>query len=210
GVASAVGLLVAPPGVDLGHSLAGDLTELNWRAVEQLFGGMESRAREMVASAGASADGVRVERRAEMRYAGQFHDIEIPVPRPLPTRAAVELRSAFDTEYERLYGVRLDGYPVQALNWRVLVTGRPPRVDVRVPSPAGEAVARRRPVFLPDGPGFVEVLVYQRYALRPGARLEGPAVVEEAEATTVLWPGDALTVDPRQNLIIAVAGGPQG
>ena len=206
GVASAVGLLVASPGVDLGHSLAGELQELNWRAVEQLFSAMESRGREMVAGAGLRTDGVRVERRAEMRYAGQFHDIEIPIPRPLPSQAADELRARFDTEYERLYGVMLDGYPVQALNWRVLVTGQAPRVEVRVAAHAnGEMSARRRPVYLPGQGRFVEVPVYDRYALAAGVRLSGPAIVEEAEATTIVWSGDVLTVDARQNLIISVA-----
>lgn len=209
GVASAVGLLAAPPGVDLGHSLAGELDELNWRSVESLFTTMETRGREMVAAAGVRAEGVRIERRAEMRYAGQFHDIEIPVPRPLPSQAALELRTLFDAEYERLYGVTLDGYPVQALNWRVHVTGIPPKVDVRMPAPTGSAPVVRRPVYLPERKAFVEVPVYRRYALAAGERLSGPAIVEEAEATTVLWPGDELTVDTRQNLVITVspAGG---
>ncbi|HET6946673.1 MAG TPA: hydantoinase/oxoprolinase family protein [bacterium] len=207
GVASAVGLLVAAPGVDLGHSLAGELQELDWRAVEELFTSMESRGREMIAGTGERTDGIRVERRAEMRYAGQFHDIEIPIARPLPSQAAHELRTRFDTEYERLYGVTLDGYPVQALNWRVLVTGRAPRVDISVASPKGSNMSpRRRSVFLPDQGTFVEVPVYQRYALTSGAHLIGPVIVEESEATTVVWPGDELAVDARQNLIITTAG----
>jgi 5-oxoprolinase (ATP-hydrolysing)/N-methylhydantoinase A len=192
--------------VDLGHSLAGELAELDWRSVERLFTAMESRGSEMVTAAGVHAAGIRIERRAEMRYAGQFHDIEIPVPRPLPSQAALELRTLFDTEYERLYGVTLNGYPVQALNWRVLVTGQAPTVDVRVPGPAGGGPVRRRRVYLPERQAFEEVPVYQRYALAAGERITGPAVVEEAEATTILWPGDRLAVDARQNLIITVGG----
>jgi 5-oxoprolinase (ATP-hydrolysing)/N-methylhydantoinase A len=52
---------------------------------------------------------------------------------------------------------------------------------------------------------LVEAAVYDRYALEPGDRIEGPAIVEEREATTVVPPGDRLTVDAHLNLRIAVA-----
>jgi len=208
GVASAVGLLAAAPGVDLGHSLAGELQEMDWRAVEALLLSMEEQGLEMVAGAGVPATGVRIERRAEMRYAGQFHDIEVPVPRPLAGRPVEELRSRFDRQYARLYGITLDGYPVQVLNWRVLVTGEPSRVDMRVAVPSGRlGERRRRRIYLPEEERFVEVPVYDRYALEAGRRVVGPAVVEEAEATTLVWPGDALTVDSRQNLVVTVGSG---
>jgi 5-oxoprolinase (ATP-hydrolysing)/N-methylhydantoinase A len=141
-----------------------------------------------------------------MRYAGQFHDIEIPVPAPLPRDSARDLRARFDGEYAKLYGVTLDGYPVQALNWRVLVAADAPQVSIRVPGRAGDGAApgRRRALFLPGGRGFVDAPVYRRYDLAGGVVITGPAVVEEAEATTLLWPGDTLTVDAGQNLVITI------
>ena len=205
GVASAAGLLVAPSGFDFGHSFAGELDELDWTAVERLYAEMEREGRAMVAAAGARGEAVRIERRAEMRYGGQFHDIEIAVPSPLPPDTARDLRGRFDGEYARLYGVTLDGYPVQALNWRVLVAADAPQVSIRVPAGGGGAPsARRRPLFLPGGAAFTEVPVYRRYDLAAGAVVPGPAVVEEAEATTLLWPGDRLTVDRGQNLVITI------
>ena len=206
GVASAAGLLVAPSGFDFGHSFAGELDNLDWTAVERLYAEMEGEGRRMVAAAGARGEAVRVERRAEMRYAGQFHDIEIAVPSPLPGDTARDLRTRFDGEYARLHGVTLDGYPVQALNWRVLVAADAPEVSIRVPGRGGNGAppARRRTLFLPGGAGFTEVPVYRRYDLSDGAVVPGPAVVEEAEATTLLWPGDTLTVDRGQNLVITI------
>jgi N-methylhydantoinase A/oxoprolinase/acetone carboxylase beta subunit len=206
GVASAAGLLVAPSGFDFGHSFAGELDHLDWTAVERLYAEMEGEGRRMVAAAGARGEAVRVERRAEMRYAGQFHDIEIAVPSPLPGDTARDLRTRFDGEYARLHGVTLDGYPVQALNWRVLVAADAPEVSIRVPGRGGNGAppARRRALFLPGGAGFTEVPVYRRYDLSDGAVVPGPAVVEEAEATTLLWPRDTLTVDRGQNLVITI------
>jgi N-methylhydantoinase A/oxoprolinase/acetone carboxylase beta subunit len=212
GVASAVGLLVAPSGFDFGHSLAGELDDLDWQAVERLYTVMEEEGRRMVAVASAQSESVRVERRAEMRYGGQFHDIEIELPDPLPSNAAAALRHRFDAEYDRLYGVTLDGYPVQALNWRVLVTAPAPEVRLSIPPTDGKGnpLKGRRPIYLPDDARFVEVPVYDRYRLAPDASIQGPAVVEEAEATTLLWPGDRLAVDGRQNLVIVIGDGGNG
>jgi len=149
------------------------------------------------------------ERRAEMRLLGQFHDIEVPVPNgPLGAGAAKRLAEAFEAEYRRRYGVFLADRPIQALNWRLSVTG--PRPDVRLQTGgAGDADARgavrtRRPAYFPEAGGFVEVPVYDRGRLRPGMRAEGPAIIEEREATTVAGPGDRFTVDAAGNLRLAV------
>ncbi|MDR7452808.1 MAG: hypothetical protein QN114_13110, partial [Armatimonadota bacterium] len=66
---------------------------------------------------------------------------------------------------------------------------------------------RRRRIYLPEEERFIEVPVYDRYALEAGRQIPGPAVVEEAEATTLVWAGDVLTVDAQQNLVITVGRG---
>jgi len=208
GLASALGLLVAPPGFDFGHSLAGGLQDLNWDEVERLFGEMESRGREMVVATGAPESAVRIERRAEMRYAGQFHDIEVPLPQRLQPAVAASIRERFDTEYARLFGMALDGYPVQVLNWRVLVSAPGATIDLRrssdgAASPVG-ALTGRRSIYLPDRRAFADAPVYTRHRLAEDTAIDGPAVIEEAEATTLLWPGDRLSVDAQRNLIITI------
>ncbi len=207
GLASALGLLVAPPGFDFGHSLAGELRDLDWPSVERLFMSMESKGRAMVGAVGVDAQAMRVERRAEMRYAGQFHDLEIPLPPRLDGTMTDALRATFDREYARLYGQALNGYPIVALNWRVLVTGPGRPLDLRGASDASgaaEALKGRRPIYLPEEKTFVEVPVYNRSRLKDDAVIAGPAVIEEAEATTILWPGDRLSVDAQRNLVIQI------
>jgi 5-oxoprolinase (ATP-hydrolysing) len=208
GLASALGLLIARPGFEFGRSLAGRLDTLRWEDVEHLLAEMETEGRAMAASAGAERDQIVAERRAEMRYAGQFHDIEIPLPAPLTGEAAAALPSQFRREYQRRYGVTLDGYPIESLNWRVLVTGPAPRVDLRGSFAAGateaDALTGRRTVYLPETAVFAEVPVYDRYRLRPGTVVDGPAIIEEAEATTVVWPADRFEVDAQRNLVIRV------
>ena len=211
GLASAVGLLVAPPGFDLGHSLAGGLRNLKWDEVERLFGEMEARGREIVLATGAPESAVSIERHAEMRYEGQFHDIEVPLPPRLQPEVASSLRERFDAEYARLFGMALDGYPVHVLNWRVLVRAPGATIDLRGSSDgtgsSPEAVTGRRSIYLSDRRTFADVPVYHRQRLAEGAAIDGPAVIEEAEATTLLWPGDRLTVDAQRNLIITIGDG---
>jgi len=210
GLASALGLLVAPPGFDFGHSLAGELQDLNWDDVEHLFREMEARGREMVVATGTEQSAVRSERRAEMRYTGQFHDIEVPLPERLHAGVAALVRQRFDAEYTRLYGMALDDYPVQVLNWRALVSAPGARVDLRGSFDgalsSGQALRGHRSIYLPQSRSFVEVPVYTRYLLAEGAAVEGPAVIEEGEATTLIWPADRLTVDPQRNLILHIGG----
>lgn len=207
GVASALGLLAAPPGFAQGRSFACDLRDLSrhWEAVEHLLRDMEEEGRAVVAAAGADPRGIRVERRVELRYAGQFHDLEVPVPPTVGPETGQTLYRRFEEEYRALYGVSLDGYPVLALNWRTLVAGPAPSVQIRAePRPA----AVRRPgraVYLP-GEGFVDVPVYRREALGEGTVVEGPAVVEEDEATTLVWRGDRVSVDQEGRLRITVGG----
>ncbi len=207
GLASALGLLVAPPGFDFVRSLAGELEELDWNAVERLYAEMESQGDVMLAGAGASAQGTRRERRAELRYVGQFHDIEVAAPSPVGQDAGAVLRQRFDAAYAALYGISLPGYPVQALNWRVLVSAPAPAVRPWAVEEMGRRPVTgtvRRKAYIPDAGGFVEIPVYDRYRLPADAAVAGPAIVEEAEATTVLWSGDRLTVDARRNLVIRV------
>ena len=208
GLASAVGLLVAPLGFDFGRSMAATLDELDWAAVERLYADMETQGRAMVAAAGGDPDLTRCDRRVEMRYAGQFHDIEVPVPARLGPDAAAAIRERFTLEYARLYGVTLTDYPIQALNWRVLVVGPAPAVDIRGSSAGAGSMAAAerpsRPIYIPESAGVVTVPVFDRHRLPEGATLTGPAIIEEAEATTILWPGDRLRVDAQRNLVVRV------
>jgi N-methylhydantoinase A len=99
--------------------------------------------------------------------------------------------------------------PLEALNWRSVVSG--PRPDLTISggmaSGAGAAPApkKHRRAYFPEARGYVETPVYDRYALLPGVRLAGPAIVEERESTTVIGPGAAITVDEHRTLIAGPA-----
>jgi 5-oxoprolinase (ATP-hydrolysing)/N-methylhydantoinase A len=208
GAASALGFLLAPVSFELTRSLPGVLEETDWAAVNALLADLEAQGRALVAEAGVGPGETSVVRRAEMRLLGQVHDIVVTLPEgPLGPAAVPAVRAAFEAEYVRLYSHLYTGTVPQAINWRVLVSGPAPalRIEAReAAAPAAPARKGSRRAWFPEAGGFVDTPVYDRYALRPGERLEGPAIVEEREATTVVPPGDTLAVDGHGSLRIHV------
>jgi N-methylhydantoinase A len=68
-------------------------------------------------------------------------------------------------------------------------------------SSGGDAIKKRRPAYFAETAGYVDTPVYDRYRLTPGTRLDGPAIIEERESTTVIGPGAHVVVDERLTLI---------
>jgi N-methylhydantoinase A len=140
-----------------------------------------------------------------MRYVGQGHEVRVPLPEG-ELRRSEALLELFEREYERLYGRRGPDVPVEAINWRVVSAG--PRPDLELTAVAVDASSRppeaRRAAYFPALGGYVETPVYDRYALRPGARLAGPAIVEERESTLVVGPGHLVSVTPELSLEVTL------
>jgi N-methylhydantoinase A len=144
-----------------------------------------------------------------LRYAGQEYTVEVPVPDG-PVDAAVQagLRRSFDALHERTYGHASESEPAEMINARLTVHRRMPKV-VPAPLAAGGAAPSRSAVggrlstlFEPER-GWVECTVYVRDRLLAGNLFDGPALVQEQGATTIVPPGFRCTVDPAGNLLIA-------
>ncbi|HET7469410.1 MAG TPA: hydantoinase/oxoprolinase family protein, partial [Gemmatimonadales bacterium] len=219
GAISAFGLLAAPLAFDFVRTAPQRLDQAAWERVNGLYAEMEAEGRSILAAAGIAGDAVRVRRSAEMRYVGQGHEVEVPVPLARLGREHLDtLVKNFEAAYRTLYGRTAPGVAIEALNWRVVVSGPPPdmriaaggdraserprtnlaagaggRAPGRRPGSArvpapGGALKGHRRAYFPEAGGFVETPVYDRYALTPGATFEGPAIVEERESTTVIPP----------------------
>jgi len=104
------------------------------------------------------------------------------------------IAAAFEAEYQRTYGIRLDGLDIEVVAWRVTAHG--PDIDqdeVRSQVSAAARRSERRPVRFSGG--VRDTPVHQRSSLRPGATLNGPVIVEERETTIVILPGWRASVD---------------
>jgi N-methylhydantoinase A len=210
GVTSAFGMLAAPMAFDFVQTYLSPLGRLDFSLLNELLEAMEERGRGLLAQAGVAGAGVTVSRSADMRYRQQGFEISVPVPAGrLGPEDTARLAAAFDREYELLYKRLNPGVEVEAVSWRVVVSGPRPDLSLAVASgpekTVSSALKGEREVYLPESGGFCRCPVYDRYRLFPGAEFSGPAVVEERESTAVLGPDAKAVVDARGNLLVTVA-----
>jgi N-methylhydantoinase A len=176
--------------------------------IASLYADLEARASDTLRRDGIAADRIRLVREADIRYAGQSMEVRVQAPAgPTDPRFLRGLIDAFHAAHLKTFGYNYAGQQkVEIVNLCVSGFGlieRPsiPRLAGRdAATPARKAM---RPVFF--GGGSVETPIYDRAALPARHQLSGPAVVEEFGSTTVVFPGQTLTVDPHGILIIRQA-----
>jgi 5-oxoprolinase (ATP-hydrolysing)/N-methylhydantoinase A len=204
GAASALGFLVAPLSASRvrSHPVRLDLA-LDLGVIEAVLQALEADARAELATAGASG-ATEVQRVADMRLVGQMHEIAVPLPAAALTAGSLpELTQAFAAAYTARYAALQGGAWIEAVNFRVTVTGPTPGLQLSNPDGTGSTARKgERQAWFDDR--FHPAAVYDRYALKDGDVVLGPAIIEEREATTVVAPGDTLRVDAAGNLRIAI------
>ena len=209
GVTSALGCLTAPLSFEDVRSLPGALASSDWDSVNELYSEMERRGLELLAEAGISEGQVELTRSADMRLSGQIHEIKVPISNEeLGPEQLGRIESDFHDIYQELYSRRNLNIPIEVQNWRLLATGTQPEVRLRkeaVADDASPAVALKgvREAYFREI-GYVDCSVYDRYRLAAGARIRGPAIIEEQESTAVVGPLDTASVDEWLNLVFEV------
>ncbi len=208
GAASAFGFLTAPLSFDLVRSHPMELApDLDAAALNTAFDALAADGIAKLVAAGVGAADVTIERTADMRLVGQLHEINVPIPAGTLDASAYEtIRRAFEAVYTARYTVVPGGAGLEILSFRVRASGPRPQLAIRqadVPDSAEGALKGHRKAYFGDG--FVDAAIYDRYRLTPGIEIAGPAIVEERESTTIVPPGDTLTVDSAGNLRIAIA-----
>jgi 5-oxoprolinase (ATP-hydrolysing) len=209
GAASALGFLCAPLGAERRRSvpMVLDAARFEPAKIAALLTELEADAKAALVEAGIDPKDMKIRRSADMRLLGQTHEIEVPLPEGALSAVSLgDIAKRFERVYERRYTHLYKGATMEAITWRVTVEGPTPAVDVRESSAASNAAPANKGVRQAwfDG-AFHQTPVYDRYALRPGDRIEGPAIVEEREATTIVPPGDSVAIDTHLNLRIKVA-----
>lgn len=206
GVSSAMGLLFAPIKFEFVRTLVTRLEAGSLKQMNEVFAELEERGATGLAEADA-ADGASFVRNALMRYVGQGYEVAIAMP---PGRLGADdvaaTRARFLETYERIYGYAEPRGELEIVDYRV--TAPAPAPPFELPrhgrgDAAGDAARGSRDCYFPEV-GFVESPVWDRYRLDAGARIPGPAIVQERESTTVIPPGAAAVVDEWQNLVVSV------
>jgi N-methylhydantoinase A len=207
GVASALGLLIAPARIDRVTTVAQPLDAVDWSALEAAYKALEADAAGVIAETGFDPAAARITRLADMRYVGQGFEVVVTLPPgPYAADSAPVLLEAFESTYRQTFSRTPPDVVAEIINIRVSLRAEVPGESAQFAAGAAEqagcAQTGTRPVRFPENDGFVETAVYDRSRLRPGDRFTGPAVVEEAESTLIVGPGGEARVDDAGNLIV--------
>jgi len=186
------------------HTRQLDLSELNG-----IVGKMEADALAQLATEGFTGAATRITRSADLCYHGQSFELTVPIATgTLDPRAIAELEEAFGREHERVYGHRAGPEePVQLVSLRLIAHGIPerPRVPERIvvdlaPSAGSDMRPAGRRVYYGATDGWEETPILRRSDLsRP---VDGPAIVEEYDATCVVPPRAQGRLDAYGNIVI--------
>jgi N-methylhydantoinase A len=170
-----------------------------------IFSQLETEAMQTLERDGIDKSRVRLAREADLRYVGQSMEVRVSAPPgAIDGGYVTKLTANFHSAHRRAFGYDYEGrQKVELVNFRVSGFGlieharlpKLPSVENVVPAKK----AARRVYF--DG-AWVETAVYERAALPPGCRIEGPAVIEEFGSTTVVFPGQFVEVDSHGILIV--------
>jgi N-methylhydantoinase A len=189
-VGSAVGLLRAPVAYEIVRGRLMRLSTFDPAAASRLLAEMRAEA-EAIVRQGAPVAELTEQRSAFMRYRGQGHEIAVQLPvRDFTAADKAAIKDLFEEAYRRLYSRPIPGVEIEILSW-VIAVGAPAEGELAVacetkastPTPKS-----RRPVFDPASGEFLDVPIYWRPELEPGARIAGPAVIAEDDTSTVVSP----------------------
>jgi N-methylhydantoinase A len=193
GAGSCLGLLAAPARVDRAWSSPALVKDVDWSRIAKAYGELRAGAESELEAARAGAAGRGALQwwiGAEMRYAGQGHNVSVSLPwRRITPALERTLLGEFERRYRQLYGHLVPNAAPQVVTWRltgrsVVKSHRFTWGDARA---SGKAAARgKRDIWLPLRRRYGPVPVYDRYSLRPGTRIAGPVILEERESTLVV------------------------
>src|SRR6058998_1753084 len=201
GVLAAFGLLAAAIEHHHARTLQARTDVADLSAVNQCLGELDAAGRARMHEEGVAAADVRVAYTADMRYVGQAYELEVPIAAPVAAERVPDIVAALHAVHERVYGYARPQQIAEFVNFRAVHTYPLPRPAVKPAARAGGRLADarlgERRAYFGD---YVPTTIYERARLPLGARLAGPAVVEQDDTTTVIPPGVTALVDDAGNL----------
>jgi N-methylhydantoinase A len=205
GVYSAVGLLMSDVKHDYVQSKMSPVGEISTDDVNAMLDRLADQALADLRRDGFAAERIRIERALDMRYAGQGYEITIACgEEPLRPGDLETLRRSFDAQHKSMFGHMAPEEPVEIVSYRVRGIGMVPPVEMPRFKPAGTRLAdaknETRDVFFEGAP--LACPVYQRERLDVDLTIRAPAILDQFDCTTVIYPGQIAHVDEWKNLIV--------
>jgi N-methylhydantoinase A len=205
GITNALGCIVADLRHDFVRTVNRPVQAIEAGLVQGILEAQIEAGRALLAREAVEVEAIVALHRAEMQFEGQSHLLAVELPSADVDRD--ELQRAFEAAYWQRFEVALPEIRAVLVNLHTAVIGRRRRIalDALLGAASGtlaDAVTRHRWVWFAEG--WRETPIYRRESLPRGAEFIGPAIVEQLDATTVIEPGDSVTVDALGNLIVTL------
>lgn len=209
GVASALGLLIAPARVDRSTTLAKRLSGVTPQALEAMFASLEADAETVMKDTLVEGAKYHCERSADIRFAGQGFELLTRLPDgPFDADSPARILEAFAAGYARVFGQVPPVQEIELMNLRVAAIESGVDRPLNLSSSGREQWkhgATHRNMWLSVNKDWSSAPAVAREGLQQGDRLEGPAIVEDASSTLVIPPGASAFADAAGNLIVEFA-----
>jgi N-methylhydantoinase A len=174
--------------------------------VKKLYREMEAEGEKTLEKEGVPKERRRFVRSMDLRYFGQFREVEVELPAGPLTEGTISAGvMAFHARHREMYGYSNENYPIEFMNFKLSAIGTIPPVDLKRigqgTKDASRALKHQREAFFEEAGGLIETRVYDGERLLGGNVLEGPSIVEEKTTTIVIPPGFRIIVDEYGNYI---------
>ena len=212
GAFSALGLLCTDVVHDHVRSELRPLAEVTAEHAEDIFRQLETKARAELEAEGIEAGQASFVRELDLRYAGQGYELRTALNGlfvgSLTTQTLLAARARFDERHAQMHGHAASERPVEVVSYRLRVRVAVPKYTPRADSPArsentGAIKGTRR---IAIGGAMMEAILYERERLGVGAKVKGPAIIEQFDATTVIPTGWHGQVDGYHDLVLQLDG----
>ena len=187
-VGSAVGFLRAPVGYEVVKSLRMLLNKFNFEKVNNLLNSMRSEAQKIIQNNSEKTEFIE-ERFAFMRYAGQGHDIKVPIDnKVLSNEDAKTIKNSFEANYEKLYSRTLPNADIEILTWSLSLSIMGKNITEYLELDSYKKIKENSLIDYYDYESGEQIKIpnYERTKLNPGDLIEGQCVITEAQTTIVV------------------------
>lgn len=213
GILSAMGMLISDIRHDFVLTRIIPISKASPDVLEPVFQDLQQKAVDMLRREGVEQKDTTLLKYVDVRYVGQSFEIRVKFEGDVCTAEHIqELVRNFHVEHEKRYGHKDLNAPVELVNFRVEGIGKRESIFLReIPSgkadPPMESLKSIRKVYFEEKQTFLDTRIFERERLLAENVIEGPAVVEESNATTLIHPGMAGKVDSYGAILITIPDG---
>jgi N-methylhydantoinase A len=211
GVGSAIGLLSADSRVDVSVTRILRFQQGCQSDIAQIYEDLTRRARKEHERLNLTQS-PKWDRYAYLRHSGQGFEIKVDLPSgSIDEKYVAKITAAFFAAYERTYGYHDPNATIEGVDWQLATSVCNGKAEMATYELTGTRrgstpFVGKREAYFPELAGFVECSIIDRYSMVPEKTIMGPAIIEEAESTTVILPGDTVQLSKHNNLVISIGG----